>query len=157
MKHLLRILLAALVSLTALSCESEKALELVNQEAAIDKYITGHYADNTVVRNEGANRVILTEGTGATLAAGDTVDMQLTGYVFTTAPGTQYMSERVRTVVGKGKLLPGLDNGLIGAAEGENSLILFSAKYGYYDETVGVVPAMSALCFDVLVLEIVKM
>ena len=30
-------------------------------------------------------------------------------------------------------------------------------KYGYYDDAVGVVPAMSALCFDALVLDIVKM
>lgn len=157
MKLFRSLLCAALTLLVALSCESEKALELVNQEAAIDKYITGTYPDNTVVRNDGANRVILTEGSGAEAAAGDTVEVQLTGYVFTTTPATQYLSERVRTVVGKGKLLSGLDRGLTGVRKGESALIIFSAKYGYYDEAVGVVPAMSALCFDALVLDIVKM
>lgn len=157
MKTLRSILPLFALLLFALSCESEKALEVVNQEAAIDKYITTSFADNAVVRNDGANRVILTEGTGVQAAAGDTVEMQLTGYVFNSAPGDQFLSERVRTVVGKGKLLPGLDRGLIGVTQGEGCLVLFSAKYGYYDESVGVVPPMSALCFDVLVLDIVKM
>lgn len=157
MKAFRFLLCAALTLPVALSCESEKALELVNQEAAIDKYITGTYPDNTVARNDGANRVILTEGSGVEAAAGDTVEVQLTGYVFTSAPATQYLSEQVRTVVGKGKLLPGLDRGLTGVRKGESALIIFSAKYGYYDEAVGVVPAMSALCFDALVLDIVKM
>lgn len=152
----LRIILFAALALTLASCESEKALELVNQEAAIDKYITARYADNTIVRNEGANRVVLTAGAGAELAAGDTVDMQLDGYVFNNGPGTQFLSENVRSVVGKGKLLKGLDSGLIGVQAGEQSLILFSAKYGYYDESVGVVPAMSPLIFTVVVNEIVK-
>ncbi|MBQ7639593.1 MAG: FKBP-type peptidyl-prolyl cis-trans isomerase [Bacteroidales bacterium] len=151
-----RHILLALFALALVSCESEKALELVNQEAAIDKYITAKYADNTIVRNDGANRVVLTPGSGAELSAGDTVDMQLDGYVFSNGPGTQFLSENVRSVVGKGKLLKGLDSGLIGVQAGEASVILFSAKYGYYDETVGVVPPMSPLLFTVTVNQIVK-
>ena len=58
--------------------------------------------------------------------------------------------------MGKGKLLKGLDSGLIGVQAGETCVILFSAKYGYYDETVGVVPAMSPLLFTVTVNDIVK-
>ena len=156
MKRVLLPILFAALALCLVSCESEKALELVNQEAAIDKYITGKYADNTIVRNDGANRVVVTPGTGAELAAGDTVDMQLDGYVFSSGPGTQFLSENVRSVVGKGKLLKGLDSGLIGVQAGESSVILFSAKYGYYDESVGVVPPMSPLLFMVTVNEIVK-
>ena len=152
----LRLILFAALALILASCESEKALELVNQEAAIDRYISSHYADNTIVRNEGSNRVVLTAGTGAELAAGDTVDMQLDGYVFSNGPGTQFLSENIRSVVGKGKLLTGLDSGLVGVQTGEQSVILFSAKYGYYDESVGVVPAMSPLIFTVVVNEIVK-
>ena len=151
-----RHILLVLFALALVSCESEKALELVNQEAAIDKYITAKYADNTIVRNDGANRVVLTSGSGAELAAGDTVDMQLDGYVFSNGPGTQFLSENVRSVVGKGKLLKGLDSGLIGVQTGESAVILFSAKYGYYDETVGVVPPMSPLLFTVTVNQIVK-
>lgn len=153
---LFRHILLLLSALALVSCESEKALELVNQEAAIDKYITAKYADNTIVRNDGANRVVVTAGTGAELAAGDTVRMQLDGYVFSNGPGTQFLSENIRTVVGKGKLLKGLDLGLIGVQAGESSVILFSAKYGYYDESVGVVPSMSPLLFTVVVNEIVK-
>ena len=151
-----RHLLLVLSALALVSCESEKALELVNQEESIDKYITARYADNTIVRNEGANRVVITPGSGAELAVGDTVDMQLDGYVFSNGPGTQYLSENVRSVVGKGKLLKGLDNGLIGVQAGEQSVILFSAKYGYYDESVGVVPPMSPLIFAVTVYQVVK-
>lgn len=151
-----RLILFAALALILASCESENALELVNQEAAIDGYITSHYADNTIVRNEGSNRVILTAGSGSQIAAGDTVDMQLDGYVFSNGPGTQFLSENVRSVVGKGKLLTGLDSGLIGVQSGEQCVILFSAKYGYYDESVGVVPAMSPLIFTVVVNEIVK-
>ena len=92
MKRIRHILLV-LSALALVSCESEKALELVNQEAAIDSYITARYADNTIVRTDGANRVVITAGSGAELAAGDTVDMQLDGYVFSNGPGTQYLSE----------------------------------------------------------------
>ena len=43
-----------------ISCANEdKKLTIADQEAAIDSYITQNYANNTVVRRNGSNRVIL--------------------------------------------------------------------------------------------------
>lgn len=145
-----------LLLLLPLSCESEKALTLVNQEAAIDAFITSRYGGHVIVRNGGANRIVLSEGTGEPAAAGDTLALRLDGYVFNNGPGTQFLSETLREVIGKGALIQGLDDGLIGVCAGEECMILFSARYGYYDEAVGIVPAMSPLLFRVQVDEIVK-
>ena len=152
--------LAALFAAAALllaSCQSENALAVVNQEAAIDKYITSKYADYEVVRNGGANRVIVIEGDASRVAApGDSISMSIEGNIFTTSPSTRFLSGERTVELGPKDLLKGLEKGLEGVTEGEECYIFFSAKYGYYDESIGVVPPMSALMFHVNVLEIKK-
>lgn len=153
-------LIAALVlSFVLASCESDKALSIVNQEQAIDAYISGNYPDNEVVRNNGSNRIIISRDSSRTMPAvakGDSVYIYYRGYVFTNSPGTLFAEDSAFVEVGNGSLIPGLDNGLIDAELGEEALILFTAKYGYYDESVGLVPSMSALMFDVFVSMIKK-
>ncbi|MBR5056169.1 MAG: FKBP-type peptidyl-prolyl cis-trans isomerase [Bacteroidales bacterium] len=146
---------AALVLLA--SCQSENALAVVNQEAAIDKYITSKYPDNEVVRNGGTNRVIVMEGDASCVAApGDSIRMNIEGNIFTTSPSTRFVTGEYTVELGSKDLMKGLEKGLEGVAEGEECYIFFSAKYGYYDSPVGIVPSMSALMFHVNVLEIKK-
>ena len=61
MSRQIHIMIAALVTLAgAFSCANEdKKLTIADQEAAIDSYISQNYANNTVVRRNGSNRVIL--------------------------------------------------------------------------------------------------
>lgn len=151
---------SAVLTLAALlfcSCESENALTVVNQESAIDNYIKNKYPDNEVVYNGGAARIVLVPGdTLVRVAYGDSVHLEIDGYVFTAGPGTQFLSDERTLCVDSKNLVEGLEQGLIGAAQGEESYIVFTAKYGYYKSSVGVVPPMSALIYRTLIREIKK-
>ena len=54
-------------------------------------------------------------------------------------------------VIGKGELVPGLEKGLVGVRKGDNVLILFSGKYGWGNHSKGIVPARSALAWQIWV------
>ena len=149
--------LSAALFFLALSCQSENALAVVNQEETIDKYITSRYADYPVTRLGGANRVTVIEGDSTFVAApGDSIRMNIDGFVFKSSPSTQFLSDEMTVELGPKDLIKGLEKGLEGVTPGEECYIFFSAKYGYYDSSVGVVPSMSALMFHVNVLEIKK-
>ena len=68
MSRQIHIMIVVLVTLAgAFSCANEdKKLTIADQEAAIDSYITQNYANNTVVRRNGSNRVILDSTSGCT-------------------------------------------------------------------------------------------
>lgn len=156
-KHIAIFAAAALSVSLFSSCQSENALAVVNQEEKIENYISSTYKDNEVVRNAGSNRVVISAGdSSAFVAKGDSVSMSLTGCVFNGTPGTEFYSADVTLKVDEKDMVEGLCNGLVGATPFEESVILFSAKYGYYDSSVGLVPSMSALMFKVTVLDIIK-
>lgn len=133
------------------SClENDRALTVTTQEEAIDKYITNKLGDYEVVRNGGANRVILSSGEGLTVSGvGDSVIFNYEGYVFNSGKGIQFSSGNASVLIGKTDMISGLENGLIGMKNGEESYIIFSAKYGFYKEQVGMVPPMSSLIYYV--------
>lgn len=139
------------------SCESENALSVINQEASIETYIKSNCADCEVFHNGGSNRVVLVPGSPVdTVAAGDSVTVMLEGFVFNNGPSAQFLTDSTSVVAGGRDVVEGLGNGLIGAGLGEESYIIFSAKYGYYKSSVGLVPSMSALMFHTLVTAIKK-
>ncbi|MDD2594998.1 MAG: FKBP-type peptidyl-prolyl cis-trans isomerase [Bacteroidales bacterium] len=143
--------------LVVTSCESDKELTLVNQEESIDSYISKSLMQYEVVRSNGSNRVIIVPGEDAyTVAKGDSIKMYYEGFVFNGGPATQFVSDSIVVAVGKGDLIKGLDDGLTGAKRGEESYIIFSARYGFYDEEVGIVPAMSPLMYHTLIVDVKK-
>ena len=145
-------LILAVSALFALACASEVRETNIDQDKAIDDFISSKYKDNPVYRNGGASRVVLTEGPeGApVIERGDSVYLYYAGYVFTkSGPTTQFVLDSGLFRAGSGKLLKGLDDGLEGARLGEESLILFSADDGYGSTAVGLVPENSALLFDI--------
>ena len=147
MKHR-SILFLALVLLPAFACESEVRETNINQ----DKYISSPYADNTVYHNGGSSRVVLTEGPqGApVIEKGDSVYLYYAGYTFgQRGPETCFVLDSGMVRVGTGDLIKGLEASLPGARQGEEALIFFSADDGYGSQTVGLVPANSALLFNV--------
>jgi len=152
-----RIWLVLSVFFFFVSCESDKELTLVSQEESIENYIVSNYPENDIVRSNGANRVILTEGYDVkSVAKGDSVSLLIEGYTFESAPSKLFLQDSIKVAVEKDQLVQGLYDGLLGAELYEQSLIIFSAKYGYYDDQVGIIPSMTALLYNVLITDIKK-
>lgn len=147
-----RLFLIVSIAVLAVSCESEYQTTLVDQENFIDKYIASQFADNTVIRNEGVNRVIIKEGSGPTIEKGDQVSFYYVGYVLTAqGPSMIFTADQTTVTIGEGDLIKGLDIGLVGARKGEESCLIFTADYGYGKNSVNIVPETSALFFQTVV------
>lgn len=169
MKRILYIICSVL--LLASCTKEDRNLMLVNQEEAIDRYISAQ-KNVRIARNGGSNRLVATEGRGAdSLEVGDAVNFYYAGYIFSNGKGSLFATNNPEVaqksdfplsggvesaVIGEGSLITGLDKGLAGARAGEVCQIVFSAKYGYDNESVYNVPKMSPLIFDVWVESIVK-
>lgn len=150
-----RFLLFIPVLVLFVACESDNELTVLSQEDAIDKYILGNFPENEVVRSNGSNRVIISQGVdNASVAKGDSVTMIIEGYVFDGAPTKLFLQDSVKVSVTRSEMVQGLYDGIIGADLYEQSLIIFSSRYGYYDEQVGIIPSMSALMYNVLITDI---
>lgn len=155
----LTIFILAILTAVALpvACSTEKQTALLQQEENIDKYIKAQYSECEVVRNGGSNRVIVTPGEGQpVVAAGDSVYVTLEGRVFNSSPGVVFFSDELKVKVSRDDLMTGLYNGLVGMTRGEEAYIFFSAKYGFDDNIIGVVPSLSAIMFHVNVRDIKK-
>jgi len=141
------------------SCQSDKANIVANQEVAIDDFINSKYKDSTVVRNNGSNRIVLQAGDSTVFVEErDSVTLLYNAYVFNRGISEKdlFASDSVTVCVSDKYFISGLRNGLLGASVNEISLILFSSKYGFYDEAVGLVPSLSALAYMVGIVEIKK-
>lgn len=179
MSRMRHIMIAALVTLAgAISCANEdKKLTIADQEAAIDSYISQNYANNTVVRRNGSNRVILdttSVNIQDSLVYGDSLYFYYAGYVFTSSPSTLFSTNNqtvaeesgftlsdpdysVRKILfTKGCLVNGLENGMYGVKDGGHCIILFSAQYGFYDSYVYNIPKLSALAYEIWVDRVIK-
>ena len=173
-------LLAALLAGT--SCMKTQLETTYNkQEDQIDQYISnntvvtnelGETDTLRVVRNNGANRLVLKEGTGDMLNADGIVSFYYAGYTFTGSfsASNLFMTNRAATAQESGwseeaveeqlyevslkdaELIPGLKNGLLGVRAGEECEILFSAKYGFGNKSLGIVPAKTALLYKIWVM-----
>lgn len=153
----LELILIALLSLFAMtSCQGEKLLTLTKQEEQIDAYISSTYPDNEVLRQDGVNRVIIAPGSGPEAAIGDSVKFIYEAYVFAGSPAGLFWKDSANVLLGSRDLVEGLNLGMNGMRLGEQSIILFSAKYGFYDQNTGIVPSMSALMYNVLLTGIKK-
>ena len=124
-----------------------------------------------VVYNGGANRLVTKEGSGEELREDGTIEFYYAGYVFSgsksasnlfitnheataTAAGweltdSDWSSYRIR--MHEAKLLEGLKKGLTGVKSGEECQILFSGKYGFGNKEFGIIPANSALLYEIWV------
>ena len=143
--------------LLALSCESEVREINIKQNLYIDNYIQNHYADNEVVRNDGAIRVVLADSlaNAPAIERGDSAYLFYAGYTFgESGPMGQFALDSGMVRVGSGDLITGLDRGLIGARLGQEALIIFPAQLGYGTHAVGMVPENTALLFYILVADI---
>lgn len=166
-------ILLFIMSVTLLSCSSDKEATIINQESSIDTYITRTFPDSLVIRNNGSNRVVMSRNTDAdSLSFGDSLYFYYAGYVFTSAPsslfatnieelGTKFAITNpdyspMKILFTENCMVPGLVNGLYGTREGEHSIIIFSAKYGFYNDIVYNIPKLSALLYEVFIWKVIK-
>jgi len=156
LRNLGLILIAVLTLFAMASCQGEKLLILTTQEEQIDSYISKEFPDNEVLRLGGANRVIITPGNGPEAAIGDSIKFIYEAYVFKGGKTGLFWGDSANVVLGSAYLVEGLNLGMEGMRLGEQSLIIFSAKYGFYDQNTGIVPSMSALMYNVLLTGIKK-
>lgn len=172
------ILLASL-AIWGTSCIKEK-LEVTynNQETKIDQYINSNkYTDSSksdslrVVYNGGTSRLVMTEGTGEELAKNGTVAFYYAGYIFSgnksnanlfmtnhedTAKSagwalTDEQYEITKANISEAGFIEGLHHGLLGVKAGEHCQILFTGKYGFGNSEFGIIPANSALLYEIWV------
>ena len=182
MKHSPISVVFVLFSLFAAACTSENEKEvLLSQDVAIERYITQqlNIEDSTralaVVSNDGAYRLIYEEGSGSVVAPGDLIEFSYIASIFNNGPAGWYDTnvkalDTARTnagsdfpaydlgkgVAGVGYYISGLDKGLLGMKEGEHAQIVFSAAHGYGNKSMGVVPSLSSLIFEVFMEKVEK-
>ena len=123
-----------------------------------------------VVYNGGSSRLILEEGTGEKLTDKGTVSFYYAGYTFTgskPSASTLFTTNHQETAASwpltdqnfsictvdmrKGELVEGLKKGLVGVRSNEHCQILFSGKYAFGKKTLGIIPANSAVLFEIWV------
>lgn len=151
------------------------------QEEQIDQYITksmistddsGATDTLRVVRKSGSNRLVLKEGTGEELTKDGYISFYYAGYTFTgsgVSASNLFSTNRFETATEAGwngdeteyhlyetslsdsDFIPGLLNGLEGVKAGEECEILFSAKYGFGNKALGIIPAKTALLYRIWV------
>lgn len=176
MRHFRRILLAAACLLTLSCTKAQRELTYANQETSIDKFITNqkeNYPDARVVYNEGAVRMVLSEGNDVELSARGTVEFYFAGYDFSggnisndklfatnnpefaASVGWTLSDESAFTLkkvnLADTDILEGLKRGLVGVRADEDCYILFSGKYAYGKSAIGTIPANAPLVFRVWV------
>ena len=139
------------------SCESEYQSSLADQEGYIESYISSNYGDCEVTLNEGVSRVTLSQGYGLPAEEGDRLTVHCVGYTFgSSGPQSKFTELELTFTLGEDDIIEGLEKGLTGVSCGETCLVLFSARYGYGNSAVGVVPEATALAFTLQVKSIVK-
>ena len=177
----IKTILLICVCLASVSCLKEKREATYNnQESKIDQYISKNkYFTTTVagkqeidslrvVYNGGTSRLVTQEGTGEMLKPNGTVSFYYAGYIFTGSKNL-FATNHQQTATGSrweltdaqydictlnlknSDIIEGLRHGLVGVKTGEICQILFSGKYAYGKKPLGIVPANSALLFEIWV------
>ena len=172
MRRIAKILMIAVALTSAWSCAKTRLEGIYNkQENQIDTYLNNKGKEANIVRNGGANRLIVVEGTGEELAYNGNVSFYYAGYTFSGSfsASNLFITNHEATAnqsgwnltdadyqvyeinLGSAELLQGLKDGLVGVKAGEECEILFSGKHAFGNMPFGTIPANSALLFKIWV------
>lgn len=165
-------LILCFAALLAVCCDKEdRKNTYANQETQIDSYVSSLSSDYTVVYNGGVVRVILEEGSADAVRSGDSLYFHYSGYVFSGGKGALFATNDAAvaeaagfitdgkafgTKFGHSAMLEGLKKGLDGVREGERCYIIFSARYGYGNQTMQALPKLTPLFFEIKIDKIVR-
>jgi hypothetical protein len=163
-----------LMSIVASCSKQEFETLMVNQGMELENF-AGSHPDSLVVFQNGVWRIILEKGNEDVVAeAGDSLFFDYAAYTFSSGPGLLFDTNILEkaegaalghdlnyyatrgTLVGRGKLVAGLDRGLVGAAVGEKCYVAFTARHGFGDVQIGMVPKSSPLIYEVWVKDVKK-
>jgi len=146
------------------SLEEER---VYTQDKTIESYILKKSWEFTKV--EGVYHIINTPSFGYQVAVGDTVTFWYTAYtldgnVFDTniqsVAETANLDTNVRsfepivTIAGKGKLISGLDEGMLLLRDGEQATILFPSSLGFGSNAIGPVEEWSPLAYSIELIKV---
>lgn len=147
------------------SCKKNLEEERTIQEnRSIESFIAANKWTN-YNKVDGLYHVIRTSSYGYQVLIGDTVEFNYKGYtldgkVFDTNVKSIAKAAKldttirsfnpIVTIVGRGKLIDGLDEGLQQVREGEFATILFSSSYGYGSQAIGSIKPWSPVAYDLL-------
>lgn len=178
MKKSTEILLTFLsASWALLACNKESIQTLyASQESRIESFLDSQLSANPnayVVSRDGTHRLVLADGSGDTLRADGNIAFRWAGYIMSgnnlsssNLFGTNSLeiaeaagwasgdadAFRIEILqLSEADLVPGLKKGLSGVRSGEESIILFSGKYGFGNKALGTIPANAALAYHIWV------
>ncbi len=100
----------------------------------------------------------LVQGTGATVATGQSVTVQYTGVTYSTgevfdSSWTKQPASPFTFTIGASQVIPGWDKGLVGKKVGSRILLVIPPADGYKDKAQGKIPANSTLVFVIDILD----
>lgn len=158
MKKTILLAAAAIATVIVSACTLNDRLAMcVTQEENIEKFIAEKYADSTVfVTESGITRITMRHSVGTAAQKGDSVIFAYQGYIFNNGPGVQFSEGRMKTKLGDGELIKGLDEGMVGMVLGEEAFIAFSARNGFFNESVGAISPMTPLIYYIALEDIYK-
>lgn len=159
----------------ATSCvKQQMEAEYASQETRIDQYIRSKGQNAEVIKNGGSYRIVLEKGedNGPVAEKGDSIYFHYAGYLFTGSKGELFATNReelasafpvtdpdfsvMKVRLGHDGLIEGLEKGLSGVKKGEHCEIVFSAKYGYQNKPMNMIPKMSPLLYEIWVTDVIK-
>jgi len=143
------------------SCvKDDDKVNFSTQEATIDRYVQS-LSNRIELCDDGVWRVVIEEGDeNALVTKGSKIKIDYSIFKFETGKGQQYTNMESSgdgddwLTVGSGSILKGLDIGLVGARLDEICHIVFSARYGFGNSQVGIIPKMTPLLVEVRIKEI---
>lgn len=126
------------------------------EESNSDKVGEPEEASDISDINDDLKIEVLKQGAGETATSGDEITVHYTGYLL---DGTKFDSSIDRGqpfsfILGKGQVIKGWDQGLLGANIGEKLKLTIPPSLGYGAKSIGPIPANSTLIFEVEVLGI---
>jgi len=173
MRNRLSLLLTLLVLFFVACTKANLVNTYAAQEKKIESFIENQLkADTTrtVVRQNGVNRLILNHGSGEVLSEDGNLSFYYAGYTFTGSISASNMFTTNKLDVAKSAkwdtsdstrffintinlkdepLVSGLKKGLVGVKGGETCYIIFSGEHGFGTKGFGMIPANSALVYQI--------
>lgn len=121
-------------------------------------FVTNPSPASINIPESGVQSSDLVVGGGETAEIGDTLTVHYTGQLLSgrTFDSSKDRNQPFTFVLGRGAVIRGWDEGLLGMREGGKRRLIIAPDYGYGAEPNGPIPADSHLIFEVELLEVKK-
>ena len=132
-------------------------IELKNVKVcpALQSPLVAAQLKDTISGSNGLKVIVAGKGKGAQVKKGGSVYIHYSGYLTNMTQFDASVSRGVpfKTVIGKGMVIQGWDEGIAMLSVGDTARLIIPASMGYGNRAAGKIPANSTLIFDVIVLD----